>query len=147
MIAQGDKCYVQSFLKKHYGICTGFGADGRPWFVHNRPDGGVVHTPQEGFSGDAVIYIEQRALAGQEAAVAQRALDLVGRSYDLLGFNCEHVANLAANGTAESKQVRNVITTAIGLAFLALVNQNGTSVDRNGYRRDGGGRFASRRWW
>jgi hypothetical protein len=147
MIAQGDKCYVQSFLKKHYGICTGLWPDGRLWFVHNRPDGGVVHTPREGFAGDAEIHVEQRARPSQGAAVAQRALDLVGRSYDLLGFNCEHAANLAANGAAESKQVRNVVATGIGFAFLAWVNQNGTSVDRSGYRRDGSGRFASRRWW
>jgi hypothetical protein len=147
MIAQGDKCWVQSFLKKHYGICTGFGTDGRPWFVHNTPDGGVVHTPSERFARDAEIHVEQRARPGQEAAVAQRALDLVGRQYDLLAFNCEHLANLAANGAAESKQVRNVVATGIGLALLAWANQNGTSVDRSGYRRDSSGRFASRRWW
>jgi hypothetical protein len=149
MIRQGDKCWVWLFIKKHYGICTGF-VGGVPWFVHNTPDGGVVHTSLEGFAGRSPIHIEQRALAGQEAAVALRALKLVGHAYDLLNFNCEHAANLAANGVAESKQVKLAGAAAACLAafsLLSLVNQNGTSVDRNGYRRDSGGRFGARLWW
>jgi hypothetical protein len=147
MISQGDKCWVQSFLTKHYGVCTGLGPDGQLWFVHNTPDGGVVHATQSAFAGGRPIHVEQRAVPGQQAVVAARALSLVGRRYDLLSFNCEHVANLAANGRAESKQVQRGVVATVSLILLALANQNGTAVDRNGYRRDGSGRFASRRWW
>jgi hypothetical protein len=146
MIMLGDKCWVQLFLKKHYGICTGLGPDGRLWFVHNTPGGGVVHTTQDEFAGGGAIEVEQRAW-GQGAAVAQRARNLVGQRYDLLTFNCEHAANLAAGGIAASRQVRNVLATAASAVVLTWLNQNGTSVDRNGYRRADNGRFASRRWW
>ena len=83
MILQGDKCWVQ-VRKKHYGICTGYGSDGEPWFVHNTPEGGVVHTTRKAFAGNKPIHIEQRAQPGQEAQVAERAVALVGRSYSLL---------------------------------------------------------------
>ena len=148
MISQGDKCWVQS-SKKHYGVCTGVGPDGQLWFVHNTRLGGVVHTTWKDFAGAWPVHVEQRAQLGQEAAVAERALSFVGQRYDLLFFNCEHVANLAANGKAESKQVQQgvVVTGIVSAILLALANQNGTSVDQHGYRRGGSGRFASRRWW
>lgn len=102
---------------------------------------------EETFAKDRPIHIEQRAQPGEEELVAGRALALVGQNYDLLQFNCEHVANFAANGRAESGQVRRAIVGVAGAVFVALLNQNGTSVDDNGYRRNRYGRFASRRWW
>lgn len=147
MIRQGDKCWVRSGLTKHYAICTGHSPSGRPCFVHNTPAGGVEHVLEETFAKGRPIYIEQRAQPGQEESVAARALALVGRQYDLLGFNCEHVANFAANGRAESGQVRRALVSVAGAVVVALLNQNGTSVDESGYRRDRYGRFASRRWW
>ncbi len=148
MIQQGDKVWVR-LTKKHYGVCTGYGSDGEPWFVHNTSEAGVVETTRKGFAGNRPIYIEQRAPAGYEAVVAERARSLVGKDYSMLSFNCEHVANWAATGQAESKQVQQgvVATGLISAVLLAIANQNGTSVDGNGYRRDGSGRFAARRWW
>lgn len=148
---QGDKCWVQ-LNKRHYGICTGIGRDGEPWFVHNTREQGVVHTTRKGFAGNHPIYVEQHAAPGWGSTVVTNALSLVGRDYDMLFFNCEHVANLAATGTAESKQVQGGVAAAgVGTFLLGLVavaiNENGTSVDHNGYRRDASGRFASRRWW
>ncbi|MCC6651557.1 MAG: hypothetical protein IT348_10460 [Candidatus Eisenbacteria bacterium] len=143
----GDKCWTQ-LGKKHYGVCTGYGGDGEPWWVHNTRAGGVVHTTRKAFAGNRAIYVEQRAKPGTEALVAARALALVGRRYDMFLFNCEHAANLAANGQAESKQVQQgaVVAGLAGLLLMVVANENGTSVDSNGYRRRRG-RFASRRWW
>lgn len=94
MISQGDKCWVQ-LNKKHYGVCTGYGSDGEPWFVHNTRDQGVVHCTRKGFAGNRPIQVEQRAAPGSEYDVAVRALSLVGRDFNMLSFNCEHAANLA----------------------------------------------------
>jgi hypothetical protein len=146
MIVAGDKCWVQT-TKKHYGVCTGHGPDGELWFVHNTREAGVVHTTHKGFAGNRPVYVEQRAEPSQAPEVVARAYSLVGSNYDLLSFNCEHVANLAANGSASSPQVQFAVTGILAsVAFLALLNQNGTSVDRQGFRRDNHGRFASRRW-
>jgi hypothetical protein len=152
-IRQGDKCWVLTANgKKHYGVCTGYDDHGIPWFVHNTRDGGVVHTTRKAFSGRRPINIEQHAPEAAEALVAGRALALVGREYSLFNFNCEHTANLAAYGRAESRQVENGVALA-GLgtlaltALLAVINENGTSVGGDGYRRDAAGQFGSRRWW
>jgi hypothetical protein len=148
IIQQGDKCSVPGTVSliKHYGICVGFAQDGQALFVHNVAEGVVLATEQ-GFATGRPITIEQRAQPGQESIVARRALALLGRKYNLLGFNCEHAANLAANGVAESKQVQRGVIASLSLAVLAYLNQNGTSVDQNGYRRNSSGQFASRRWW
>lgn len=147
-IKQGDKCWVH-INKKHYGVCTGLGPDGEPWFVHNTIERGVVHTTRKGFAGNHPIYIEQRTAPGHEYAVATRALTYVGAQYDMFRFNCEHLANLVVNGERESKQLQQgVVLTGLLTAFLAaIVNENGTSVDGNGYRRNSNGQFGSRRWW
>jgi len=134
MINRGDKCWVQ-LNKKHYGVCTGIGSDGALWFVHNTREGGVVHSTRKGFAGNREITVEQRAARGHADAIVNRAVSLVGRDYAMLSVNCEHVANLAANGAAESKQVREGAATAgLAMVFLsmltAVVNQNGTSVTR-----------------
>lgn len=145
----GDKCWVQT-NKKHYGIVVGFDRRGEPVFVHNTKRGGVVKTAVEGFAGyrRRPIQVEQRAPAGKGHVVAQRALSYVGQRYNLLSFNCEHMANLAQTGKAESKQLQEGVfwASVIGLVAAAVANENGTHVDRNGYRRNSRGQFANRRW-
>ena len=147
-IRLGDKCWVQ-LKKKHYGVFVGFNQYGEPEFVHNIKDGGVVRTSRKGFAGRRQIHIEQRAPRGYERQVVQRALGLVGCEYDMLTFNCEHMANLAVNGQATSAQVqKGFILGLVGTVLGALlVNNNGTHLDANGYRRNKKGQFASRRWW
>lgn len=147
MPTAGAKCWVRG-TKKHYGICTGRGPDGELWFVHNTSDGGVVHTTRKGFAGNRLIVVETHAAPGTDQVVVARALSLVGRRYDLLSFNCEHTANLAATGKAESQQVQDGFfwTTLLAAGALLLLNENGTSIDTQGYRRAANGRFATRRW-
>ena len=148
LLKKGDKCWTRTDSgKKHYGVCVGKGPDREMWFVHNTRKDGVISTTRKGFSGNREIQIEQRAPAGQEDAVTQRALALLGRHYDMIFFNCEHVANLAVNGQATSSQVQTgVVAVGVLLAGLWKANNNGTSVDVSGYRRNGKGQFAKRRW-
>lgn len=140
VIKQGDMCWVQG-KKKHYGVCTGYGSDGETWFVHNTKNGGVMHTTRKGFAGNHLIHLEQRAMPGHERAVANRAMTYVGRQYNMLFFNCEHLANLVVNGRRESKQVQQgVLWASVATAlFFVVANENGTSVDRAGYRRNSSG--------
>lgn len=144
----GDKCWVQGKWKMHYGVCVGHDSRGEPLFVHNTQAGGVVLSDRLGFAGRRTINIASRAGPGQALVVAERARSFVGKKYDLLFFNCEHVANLATTGRAESPQVQQGVGWSIlGLLALAAINNNGTQVDQRGYRRDANGRFAARRWW
>ena len=147
----GAKCWVQ-LNKKHYGVCTGIGPDGDYWFIHNVRGRGVIHTTRKGFAGNRDIIVEQVPTPGMQWAVVERARSFLGTEYNMLFFNCEHLANLAVNGRIESKQVQDGVATAgVGTFLLALltaaVNENGTWVDDNGYRRNSNGQFGSRRWW
>ena len=55
----------------------------------------------------------------------QRGISLIGRKYDLVGFNCEHLANYVQYGKSFSNQVNNVGKTiaavAGGLLFVAAL--------------------------
>jgi hypothetical protein len=144
---RGDLCWCQGSLKKHYGICTGLGPDGEPWFVHATIDDGVVSTTRKGFAGKRPIHIEVRAEPDAAEVIVGKAWAQLGQPYRLFASNCEHVARLAATGRRESKQLQAGVTVGsiVGLVFLAIANENGTSIDHNGYRRGSDGRFASRR--
>lgn len=146
-IEVGDKVWVQGFLTRHYAVCTGRDSRGEPIFVHNTPAGGVERCSREVFAAGREIHVEQRVPVHRRVEIAARAESLIGKKYNLIFHNCEHVANLAVNGEAQSAQVQ----WALGLSVLAgavlvAANNNGTYVDGSGYRRDSAGRFAARRW-
>jgi hypothetical protein len=153
-LQQGDKCWVRlDSGKKHYGVVVGFNKAGPAVFVHNTTRDGVVQTDRRGFAGRRDIRIEASAHPTERASVAARAQGWVGRDYDLLRFNCEHLANEATTGTRYSTQLQTAGWTATVLGSLltamlaAMANTNGTRVDHSGYRRNANGQFASRRWW
>lgn len=142
----GDKCRVDGW-KNHYSVCVGHDWYGQPVFVHNTPAGGVERTDLAGFAAGRLIHIEQHAAPGDEDAVVARAISLIGQQYNLLLFNCEHVATYALTGRAESGQVQvGAVVTGLAMIFLAVLNNNGTAVDSSGYRRNASGQFAARRW-
>lgn len=150
----GDKIWVPGpYLTKHYGMYIGRYFDDRRGLiehavVHNsKVQHGVVIDSLARFSGGKEVQIERRAVPGYEDVVAQRALALVGTKYDLLGFNCEHMVNIAQSGEHKSEQLRNAAGVAFGAALVALIAGSGDRprYDRNvGRYRDRQGRFVSR---
>jgi len=149
-IQKGDKCWVYiGAVTKHYGVCVGHDSHGQPRFIHNTArHGRVTHATLADFSGGKQVHVELRAVPGQADEVVRRAEQHLGTAYNLITFNCEHLANLATTGEATSWQVKaGGFLGLLGLGLLAYANNNGTSVGGDGYRRDGSGRFASRRWW
>lgn len=150
----GDKIRVRGpYATWHYGMYIGRYFDDRRGLidhavVHNsKVQRGVVIDSLARFCGGKQVFIEGRAAAGYENVVVQRALSLVGSKYDLLGFNCEHLVNLAQTGEHKSQQLRNAAgLTALGILAMAVVGSgNGTRYDRSvGRYRDRQGRFVSR---
>ena len=145
--APGDLCSVKGRGVRHYGICVAKDAAGRRRFIHNTPGNGVEEVTEQVFAQGKPIRVEQRPAPGDQARVIARARALVGRTYDLVSFNCEHAANLAASGEASSVQVQRAMLGLVGVVGLLLLNNNGTFVDVNGYRRGPGGQFAKRLFW
>ncbi len=115
-IRVGDKCSVSihGLLSRHYGVCVGHDRRGKPLFVHNTAKRGrVTRADFAEFSGGRKIRVDERAPPGSGERVARRALALVGQEYDLLRFNCEHMANLAVHGESYSRQVGAVAAVAV----------------------------------
>jgi len=151
-IEKGDKCWVYiGAVTKHYGVCIGHDAQGTPRFIHNTArHGKVTYATLAEFSGGKPVHVELRAMPGRADEVVRRAEQHLGTAYNLITFNCEHLANLATTGEATSWQVKaagGIFGFLAVVGGLALANNNGTSIGSDGYRRDGSGRFATRRWW
>ena len=144
-VQHGDKVWTPARTLpgvRHYGIWDKVNGA----FIHNTLPGGVQFTEPNEFINGA-LYVEKRAAPGFEEYVVARARALLGRNYDLLAFNCEHLANYAAEGRTESPQLQNAVLGTTVLAGLWLLFGRGSapsydaSVDRY---RDSNGRFASR---
>jgi hypothetical protein len=118
----GDKIHVRAALgTRHYGIYVGSMGGYLNGVVHNdKYRRRVVLVALEDFLAGREGVVESRVYGGWRAqvAVARRALDLCGREYDLINFNCEHAATLAQTGTARSSQVRTAVL--FGLVVLSL---------------------------
>ncbi|MCL4748579.1 MAG: lecithin retinol acyltransferase family protein [Myxococcales bacterium] len=128
----GDKIRVRGpYATWHYGMYIGRYFDDRRGLiehavVHNsKVQHGVVIDSLARFSGGKQVFIEGRAAPGYENVVAQRALALVGTKYDLLGFNCEHLVNLAQTGEHKSQQLRNAVGVAAVAAIAAALVSSG----------------------
>ena len=145
-LTSGDKCWVNRLGKLHYGVCVGRNPQGEAMILHNVLDVGVCVVGARAFAKGQPIHIAPRAAPERRNLIVKRALDLVDRPYKLVRFNCEHAATLAVTGQAQSLQVQRVLF-ALGAVSLYWLNQSGTAIDRNGYRRDRAGRFASRLLW
>ncbi len=77
--------------------------------------GGVELISLAKFSDGCPVFIHQKAEGDrfQRQQIAKRALDLIGTQYDLINFNCEHLANFAQKGKAESPQLRGATLLAL----------------------------------
>lgn len=144
--SNGDLCWREGqVVKRHYGVCH-VAPDGQRWFVETTAGKGVRWATWAEFSLGKPVYVELAATPGEGDVVVTRAAAELGRPYDLFQANCEHLARGAATGVRESPQLQKAFlgaALAAGVAY--LLNENGTSVDPNGYRRDSNGRFGKRR--
>lgn len=141
----GDKVRVLGLLGVwHYGIVVGADTNGQVSVVHNTKEQGVVLSSLVDFADGQAVEMVQRAPAGREFEVAERAMSHLGKQYDLFNFNCEHLATHAHTGQASSSQLAlGGLLAAFGLAALAVVLAGDTAYDGNvGRYRDARGRFA-----
>jgi hypothetical protein len=117
----GDKLRVPgAFGFYHYGIYIGAWGGHPHCVIHNAKLKEVELTTLEAFADGRPVELAERVARNRwEAAhIVERAFSLLGKNYDLLGFNCEHAANLALHGEAVSLAVRGLF--AVG-AIVALV--------------------------
>jgi hypothetical protein len=122
-LEMGDMIRIQRFGYSHIGIYVGW-MRGRNCVVHNDKFGGVVLSTLEEFSDNQPVHIHKKAPDDYfvRTMIKGRAMALLGKKYDLLTFNCEHLANLVQSGKSESPQLQGAVLLflcIIGVAALA----------------------------
>jgi hypothetical protein len=119
----GDMIRIDRPGYKHVGVYVGPQWPSQQDVIHNQKGGGVKMINFAEFSDGCAVFIHRKAIGDhfQRQQIVQRALQLIGTKYDLLKFNCEHAANLAQNGRADSPQLR-------GFAMLALLLIGGVAL-------------------
>ncbi len=109
----------------HYIVWIGW-QNGIQLVAENQRGIGVRYTSlQEALAGNSIKRFEKfGGTEVQRQLVVPKIKNLLGKSYDLMVFNCEHFARWIATGKIESKQVRTASTIAItaGLSLLASKN-------------------------
>lgn len=121
----GDKLQASRGLYYHYGIyvghCGPYGED----VVHNDKDGGVRLVHWETFAAAQPVEVVWRAPSWYAGwMVRGRAVSLLGKQYDLLNFNCEHLANYAQSGAPASPQLAGIVVLSIvGALALAAISR------------------------
>ena len=125
-LQMGDKIRVSSvFGTTHYGIYIGPYLWLEHAVVHNDKNGGVQVVDLDTFANGRSVAIEARVIGRwwERRVVADRALALVGREYDLFNFNCEHLVSFAQTGVARSPQVEAlVLVLLVGLGIALVAN-------------------------
>ena len=121
----GDRLIVEKGRLVHHHAIVIRRAGLIPMVAENQPGLGVQYITLEQFlarSGTAKIWMQK--FMGTEADrknVIPRIDALVGRSYNLVNFNCEHFANLIQIGVPVSRQVGAAAFVALlGIGLLAI---------------------------
>lgn len=107
-------------LVQHHAIYLGKDNNGNRMYIENAIGRGVqVVNEAYLFRGGYEITRVERFTGNQHQrnAAVQLAMQLIGKQYDLLGFNCEHYANTVQHKKSHSNQVG----VGLGLGLFALV--------------------------
>ncbi len=115
-----------TWFGRHLGIATGAGTV----ISASKYHGGVVEETFARFRGDGDVAIERQPAPGEGADVVARARALVGRPYDPVFFNCEHLVSEAYGEGRASPQLRRVarIAAVVGLTVAGIVLARGRRI-------------------
>lgn len=113
-------------LVQHHAIYLGIDNNGNRMYIENAIGKGVqIVSEAYLFRGGYEITRVERFTGNQHQrnAAVQLAMQLIGKQYDLLGFNCEHYANTVQH----KKSYSNQVGVGLGLGLFALVLSIGLS--------------------
>lgn len=115
-------------LSTHYIVWIGW-KHGIQTVAENDATYGVRYTSLEkALDGKPIKRFEK--FGGTEAqrfGVKQQINRLLGRSYDLVAFNCEHFARFIATGKMESKQVKVASNLLLVTGGLLMTSRNSSA--------------------
>jgi hypothetical protein len=119
-------------MVKHFVVFHGFDNNGVAYYLENKQGVGVRQIDETTFERENTI-LEIRKFKGsdyeRELAI-NRGTSLLGQSYSLWNFNCEHFANHVQFNAPVSIQINNVkdglgagfAMAAVGLALVGIAS-------------------------
>lgn len=109
-------------ISKHHSVFLGMDYHGTEWISENNYVMGVrLVEAGNYFSRNKSFQILKFSGTAQERkAAVQRALDELGKPYDLINYNCEHYAEYVQNNRIFSDQVES-IREAIKITAFCLI--------------------------
>ncbi|HRN48398.1 lecithin retinol acyltransferase family protein [Agriterribacter sp.] len=108
-------------LIQHHVIYIGTDANGNRSYIENFAGKGVQLVNEKRLFRDGHYVTRIEPFVGdifQRNEAIKRAMQLIGKPYDLVNFNCEHYANTVQHNKSYSKQVN--IGLVAGLIALVL---------------------------
>ncbi len=112
----------KGLFSTHYIVWIGW-HKGILMVAENQEGHGVRYISlHEALAGNEILRFEPfGGTEAQRGLVVSKVNKLLGKTYDLIVFNCEHFARWIATGKIESKQIKTASTLAItaGAAMLA----------------------------
>jgi hypothetical protein len=112
-------------IVKHHAIYLGQNFDGQHLIAENTFGKYVrIVLAEEFFTEyDEVTQIDPFIGNGQQRRLAiERALNQMGKPYDLINFNCEHFANFVQSGQIKSDQIGIALLLSLLLVALIILN-------------------------
>lgn len=109
---------------EHYLVYMGRNEQGQEFYIENSHESGVRWLSGEEFEAGNPKYKRIRRFGGDEhqrQQALQRAQSELGRSYNLLMFNCENFVNYVQFGIRRSRQVNNALLGISTVAAIGLV--------------------------
>ncbi|MBL7885880.1 MAG: hypothetical protein JNJ52_03975 [Flavobacterium sp.] len=124
---------AKGIFSTHYMVYIG-NQGGNIMVAENQIGFGVRYvTLAEALKGNAIVRFEKFGGAGFERnTVVTKINSILGKSYDLVAFNCEHFARLIAQGKPKSKQVETTSHVAM-LTGLAMMNSKNKTIQALGF--------------
>ena len=118
-------------LFRHVGIVSGRCSSDMPMVISNSARARqVAEEPWPVFSAGTEVRVLARQPELGGWAVVEQARSLLGKPWDLLGYNCEHFVAEACGEPIESMQLRRWGAAAAIIAVIAIINAAGKGSGR-----------------
>lgn len=121
-LTPGDVLYREKGLVEHAGVYLG-----QERVIHNVPNGNTQITSLEDYSnGKTIKVISNNLTEPQQKTLATNVEHYlsIDKNYNLLKFNCEHLATTLLDGAPSSKQIQGAALGALSALLLATKSKS-----------------------
>lgn len=109
---------------QHHAIYLGLDRNGNHWIVENKIGGGVQLISADDFFASVSTVNKIIPFSGtndQRKLFVYKALNSLGKPYNLIQYNCEHFITELKTGKAKSQQLANAVAGLFGFLIIGAI--------------------------